>query len=119
MARVVNGINGPFIGKVGSVIGYTRNGVAYMKGLYKARTKGPGEKEVLNRKKFAAAQAWLKPIIDYVRVGFKGYNERFEGFVAAKSWLMKNALQVIDNEIIIDPALIKISFGDLPKMKVA
>ena len=44
--------------------------------------------EVLNRKKFAAAQAWLKPIIDFVRVGFKGYNERFEGFVAAKSWLM-------------------------------
>ena len=41
MARLINGINGPFIGKAGSVIGYTVNGVGYIKGLYKKRTKKP------------------------------------------------------------------------------
>ncbi len=114
MARLINGINGPFVGKAGSVIGYTVNGVGYMKGLYKKRTKKPKEGEALNRKKFAAAQAWLQPVTDFVRVGFKGYNERFQGFTAAKSWLMKNCIQVIDGEIVIDPALVKISSGNLP-----
>lgn len=114
MARLINGINGAFVGKAGSVIGYTVNGVGYIKGLYKKRTKKPKEGEVLNRKKFAAAQAWLKPAADFVRVGFKGYHERFQGFTAAKSWLMKNCIQVIDGEIRIDPALVKISSGDLP-----
>lgn len=77
MARLINGINGPFVGRVGSIIGYTVNGEGFIKGLYKKRTKKPTEGEVLNRKKFAAAQAWLQPVTDFVRVGFKGYNERF------------------------------------------
>ena len=114
MARLINGINGPFVGKAGAVIGYTVNGVGYMKGLYKKRSKKPTEGEILNRKKFAAAQAWLKPITAFVREGFKGYNESFQGFVAAKSWLMKNCIQVIEGEILIDPSLVKISSGDLP-----
>lgn len=114
MARLINGINGPFIGKAGSVIGYTVNGVGYIKGLYKKRTKKPKEGEILNRKKFAAAHAWLLPLLDFVRVGFKGYNERFQGFAAAKSWLLKNCMQVVDGEIRIDPALVKISSGNLP-----
>lgn len=114
MGRLINGFNGPFVGKAGAMIGYTVNGIGYIKGLYKKRTKKPKEGEILNQKKFAAAQAWLKPITAFVRVGFKGYNERFQGFVAAKSWLMKNCIQVIDGEIWIDPALVKISSGDLP-----
>jgi hypothetical protein len=113
MARMTQGINGPFIGKIGTVIGYTVNGKWYMKGLYKRRTKAPTPGELLNQKKFAAAQLWLKPVTDYVRVGFKGYNERFQGFGAAKSWLMKNAMQVVEGEVIIDPSLVKISAGDL------
>lgn len=117
MGRLINGVNGPFIGKAGSIIGYTVNGVGYIKGLYKRRTKLPTEKEAFNRKKFAAAQNWLQPLTNIVRAGFKGYNERFQGFAAAKSFLMKNALQVIDGEIVIDPALVKISFGNLPLPK--
>lgn len=114
MARLINGANGPFIGKAGSFIGYTVNGVAYMKGLYKKRTKAPTDVELLNRKKFAAAQHWLTPLRDFIKPGFKGYNERFQGFSAAKSWLMKNALHVVDGEVVIDPSLVKISSGGLP-----
>ena len=50
MGRLVNGPNGPFIGKAGSFVGYTVNGVDYIKGIYKQRTKPPTEKEkVQNR----------------------------------------------------------------------
>lgn len=113
MARLINGANGPFIGKAGSFIGYTINGVAYMKGLHKTRTKPFTEGELLNQKKFAAAQKWLRPTLDFVKPGFKDYNERFQGFSAAKSWLMKNAMHVADGEVIIDPSLVKISSGSL------
>ncbi len=114
MGRLINGPNGPFIGKAGSFIGYTVNGVGYIKGIYKLRTKPPTEKEAFNQKKFAVAQEWLQPLKNIVRAGFRGYNERFQGFVAAKSYLMKNALKVIDGEIFIDPALVRISSGTLP-----
>jgi hypothetical protein len=113
MARLINGINGPFIGKAGSVIGYTMNGVAYMKGLPKKRTKPFTERELLNQKKFAAAQRWLRPLLEFVKPGFKGFNERFQGFSAAKSWLMKKAMFVVNGEVIIDPSLVKISSGSL------
>lgn len=114
MGRLINGPNGPFIGKAGSYIGYVVNGVGYIKGNYKPRTKPPTEDEAFNREKFAVAQRYLTPFKLHVRAGFKGYNPRFQGFVAAKSYLMKNALKVVDREIIIDPSLIKISSGTLP-----
>jgi len=117
MGRLVGGINGPIIGKVGTVIGSSRNGIPYLKGPYKNRTKIISEKEELNRRKFAAAQAWLKPLLNFVRAGFKGYSERSEGFISAKSYLLKNALKVVDNDIVIDPVLMKLSFGDLPMSK--
>ena len=114
MGRFKHGINGPFVGKVGKVIGSSRYGIPYMKGPYKSRTKTISEKEEFNRKKFAASQAWLKPLKEYLRRGFKGYSPRSEGFVSAKSYLHKNALRVEEDHIIIDPALVLISFGDLP-----
>lgn len=113
MGRLINGPNGPFIGKAGSLIGYTVNGIGYIKGLYKPRTKEPTEKEAFNRQKFAKAQHYLRPLGACVKAGFKGYNQRFQGFAAAKSYLMRNALKVIDGEIIIDPSLVKISCGNL------
>jgi hypothetical protein len=50
MGRLINGANGPFIGKVGAIIGYTVNGVGYIKGLYKKRTKAPTERKLLTAK---------------------------------------------------------------------
>ena len=55
-----------------------------------------------------------RPFVSLLNPGFKGYNERFQGFSAAKSWLMKNALSVVDGEVVIDPSLVKISSGSLP-----
>jgi hypothetical protein len=114
MGSLLSGINGPIRGKVGTVIGSSRNGVPYIKGPYKKRTKSISQKEQLNRKKFAAAQAWLAPLLDFVREGFRGYSQRSQGFVAAKSWLLKNAFIGEEGNQHIDPALAKLSAGDLP-----
>ena len=114
MGRLLGGVNGQIQGKVGQISGSSRNGIPYIKGPYKNRTKTVSKKELLNRKKFAAAQAWLAPILDFVREGFRGYSKRSQGFVAAKSWLLKNGFTGQGEDLRIDPSLVKVSFGDLP-----
>ncbi|HLA59725.1 MAG TPA: DUF6266 family protein [Puia sp.] len=114
MGKLLGGVNGQIQGKVGNMIGSSRNGVPYIKGPYKKRTLTVSDKELLNRKKFALAQDWLAPILNFVRVGFKGYSQRSQGFVAAKSWLLKNAFTGEGDDFRINPALVKVSSGDLP-----
>lgn len=42
------------------------------------------------------------------------YSPKVEGFIAAKSYLLKNAFEGEAPDFIINPALVKVSFGDLP-----
>jgi hypothetical protein len=114
MATYTNGINGNFRGKVGTVIGSSWKGKPYMKSLHSKRTIPPHEKEQLNRDKFAMAHRWLKPVTDFVRAGYKGYSGTVEGFLAAKSYLLKNAFEGVGADMVVNPALMKVSYGDLP-----
>lgn len=114
MGRLLNGILGPFTGTVATVIGSSRRGIPYMKGRHKARKINVSESELQNRHKFKVAQAWLKPLVDVVRLGFKNYSAKSQGFVSAKSYLYKHALKEEGGTVIIDPSLMKVSFGSLP-----
>lgn len=114
MARYTNGIHGPFSGLVGTVVGASRNGKPYMRSRPSKRTIPPTPKEAANRRKFALAQKWLAPIVDLVREGFRGYSEKSEGFIAAKSYLLKNAVEGEGEKMVINPALVKVCYGDLP-----
>jgi hypothetical protein len=114
MARFTQGINGPFQGKVGRVIGATWKGIPYMRSLPKKRRSAPSEKELANRKKWSLSQSWLQPITEFIQLGWKGYSQKSEGFVAAKSYLLKHAFEGEGPDIHINPALVKLSAGDLP-----
>lgn len=114
MAKFNDGINGPFKGKVGTVVGATWKGIHYMRSLPSERTSPPTKGEQANRKKWALSQSWLQPITHFVRIGWKGYSRKSEGFIAAKSYLMKNAFEEVAGDVIINPALVKLSSGDLP-----
>jgi hypothetical protein len=105
---------GSFSGKVGGIIGSSWKGIPYIKAAHKSRTKKISDKEKGNRSRFAMAQAWLKPLLEFVRVGFKGYTPTVEGYIAAKSYLMKNAMEGTGADSTINPALVRVSFGDLP-----
>lgn len=118
MGILKNGPNGGYSGKAGSFIGYKLNGQDIIRGIPRKRKKKPGKLEQANRDKFAQMQAWLKPLLDFLRVGFKGYAPTFQGFVAAKSYNSKHAfVQKEDGSWHIDPALALVSFGTiaLPK----
>jgi hypothetical protein len=114
MGQLISGINGHIRGKIGTVIGSSWKGKPYVKGPYKKRTAKVGKGEAGNRNKFAEAQFWLKPLLKFVREGFKGYTDRVEGFCAAKSHLLLNAFKGVQPDIRINPALVAVSFGDLP-----
>jgi len=114
MAIYKNGINGAFSGKIGAVVGVTSKGKSYMRALPSKRTGPVSEGEKASRDKFAKAHHWLKPVLPFVRAGFKGYSDTAEGFLAAKSYLLKNAFEHNGNSLVINPALVKVSHGDLP-----
>jgi hypothetical protein len=120
MGKISEGILGPVKGGVGPVVGSSWKGIPYLKKKYSKRTNDVSKKELANREKFGKAQLWLKPLTEFVRVGFKGYTPLVEGFVAAKSYLLKNAIEgdvsiegVMSN-ISINPSKVRVSYGDLP-----
>lgn len=112
MARLVNGILGGFSGKVGTVVGVIIGEDCIIRGLPKKRTKFTAN-ELENQKKLATVQAYLDPLIDLLKVGFNNYYTKTGGFRAAVSYFRKNALVSDDAGHYIDPALAKISGGDL------
>lgn len=114
MARIFNGITGQFQGTVGTVVGATWKGIPYMRSRPKKRTGVVSKKESANRNKFAMAHTWLQPLTYFLREGFKGYTPTVEGFLAAKSYLLKNAFEGEGENLVINPAKVKVSYGDLP-----
>jgi hypothetical protein len=114
MATYTEGLFGNIKGRIGNVIGSSWKGKPYLKGSYDKRTKPARKKEQLNRDKFGKAHRWLQPVTEFVRAGFKGYTPTVEGFLAAKSYLLRNAFEGEGDEMRINPALMKVSYGELP-----
>ena len=71
MAQFPNGILGGLVGTIGPLIGSSINGVHYLKSRYKKRKATNHPNEIANRKKFAAAHAFLHPLLEVVREGFR------------------------------------------------
>ncbi|WP_316818039.1 DUF6266 family protein [Pedobacter nyackensis] len=119
MAILKNGILGGFSGKVGTVIGYTLMGQEIIRGRGEGRKAPFTEGELTNQQKFGLTQAWLKPITNFLRVGFQHYAKTYEGFVAAKSYNSKNALVYDDAGAHVDPTLALVSYGDMDLAETA
>ncbi|MET3114750.1 hypothetical protein AAKU52_002487 [Pedobacter sp. CG_S7] len=113
MGKAKDGVFGGVTGKVGNLVGYYLNGQYILRSAPgKRRRKGKlGEKE--NRKKFGIAQAWLKPICFFVRVGFKNYGSSTGGYKAAVSYTLLNAIAGEYPNQYVDPELVQVSGGDL------
>lgn len=114
MGRIQFGSLGPINGKVGNLVISSWKGKPYVKSAPGERTAPPTPKEMVNRKKWSMAHAWLKPVTQFVREGFKGYTDTIEGFIAAKSYLLKNAFEGEAPDLTINPNLVKVSSGELP-----
>ena len=116
MGLAKNGNFGGISGKVGNAISYELNGQQVVRTVGERPKKKPTQKEKVNRDRFAKLQAWLQPLLPFLRVGFKNYAPTFQGFVAAKSYNAGRVFsQQTNGESIIDPSLAFVSHGSLTR----
>lgn len=111
MARLVNGINGPITGKVGTVSGSHRNGKAYIR-ANPVRRAPQTTNELAAKQRFAAAHRFLSPMLNYLREGFR--HQLKKGYNGAKSYTLLNAMEGEPMESGVNPELVQVSMGELP-----
>jgi len=114
MATNEKGILGGFSGKVGTVIGGSWNGVDYMRGLPSHMTNPQTEKQQNQREKVAIIIQFLRPLKDFLRVGFHKQAIKMSAFNAATSYNMAHALFDNDPNFGIDYSKVMVSQGKLP-----
>ena len=115
MAILNGGPNSGFSGKAGSVVGYYQYGKWVIRGLprYSKKNKKGSVKQNICRSRFSKMQSFLKPLLQFIHVGFKLEAERNGNSAhnSAKSW---NMLHAFNEEGEINYSDFRISMGDLP-----
>lgn len=95
MAILKNGINGPFSGRVGNVVGYQLNGQNIIRSLPVRTKRKPSKKVLLNRARMKATSQFLSPIKEIIAFGYKNLappGSRIGAFQQAQSYIVKNAI---------------------------
>lgn len=117
MAILKGGINGPFSGKVGSVVGYELNGQAIIRGLPNVIKRPPSPLALINRNRMKAVSKFLSPIVPIINFGYKKIappGSRIGTFQAAQSYLFKQAIDYDQDTVpYINPEKALIFRGDL------
>jgi hypothetical protein len=118
MATIPNGITGPFIGKVGPVVGYVSRGKAIIRSrpaLSKSRKLSiPQQKQ---HAKFSLMNRFLQPIISFLNETKKTADIDLTGYNKAFSYNVKNAIAGSYPDLMIDFNMVLLTRGDLPNIK--
>lgn len=114
MATYRKGVNGPFKGKLGSVVGVTWRGIDVIRSLGEPNAKAPSEKQLDQRYVFALVNSWLKPLRDLIWIGFQIFKGTKTPMNGAVSLLLKEAVTGNSREnYAIDFAKVILSRGEL------
>lgn len=115
MARLPKGLFGGFSGKLGDLVGYTRNGKDLVRTRGKS-TKPASVKQLAVRQKISLLNTTLGAMLTVINVGFKlavkGTDKN--PFNEAVSYNFKHACQGVYPEISIDYSKLLVSQGSLP-----
>ena len=115
MGKLLQGVNGPFSGKVGTVVGYVWEDLPVIRGLPKKRTKPFTEKELNQQARFTIMNQFLVPLKDLLNTTFAHLAYRMKGFNKAFSYNVKAAIRVFRPDLSIDYPIVLLSRGDLTK----
>jgi len=113
MGTIKKGILGGFSGKVGTVVGASWKGIAYMRSLPQKVRNPRTEPQMMQRTKFAVTLNFLKPLNGLLRTGWKLYAHRQSPINAAMSFTIANAITGTYPNYAIDPSKVYISRGGL------
>jgi len=92
MARIKKGILGGVSGKVGNVVGGNWKGVDYLRSLPTEVRNANSVLQHAQRAKFRVLIAFLRPMKELIRIGFKPDASRITAFNAATSYNYHHAL---------------------------
>lgn len=118
MARLTNGIFGPFTGKIGGVVGSSWRGIPVLKIAPKETTKKPSAAQLLQRAKFSFAMAFLHPIKPFLADRFGKMEGSKSPFDLALSYHLKEAIVVEDAMLLMNYPKVCISKGHLRGLEV-
>lgn len=114
MGIIRQGVNGGFSGKAGSVVGSSWQGIDYIKGLSKARTKPASQAQLEQQAKFALAVKFLKPIKDMLNKTYAQVQVgKAKGFNMAVRQVLKDSIQGVYPSFGIDYSQVKLAAGSL------
>ena len=113
MGIIKQGILGGFNGTVGTVIGSSWKGLAYMRGKAQNIKNPRTEKQMAQRIKFATAQKFVKVITAYLQVGYRNYTEHKTAVNAAMSYTVRNCMTGTYPNFSIDSSKVMVSNGSL------
>ncbi len=114
MGTINQGILGPFLGKVGSVVGSTWKGIAYMRGLPASVANPQTDAQLTQRQKWAVTIRFLQPLSEFLKVGFKAFAVKMTGINAAMQYNIKNVLTGTYPNIAVDYPNALVARGTLP-----
>ncbi len=92
MGKIKSGILGGFQGTVGTVVGSSWKGIDYMRSKSHNVTNPRTELQQMQRGKMALTAQTLRPLLGYLRIGFKNEAVRKSAYNAAFSYTIRNAI---------------------------
>lgn len=113
MGKIRQGILGGFNGTVGTVVGGSRKGTAYMRGKAQSIKNPRTEKQMAQRMKFGLAQKFVKVMTAYLQVGFRNYTQHQTATNGAMSHTVRNCVVGKYPSFGIDPSKVLVSSGSL------
>ncbi len=114
MARINQGISGGFSGKVGTVTGENWNGIDYMRSNESGRKDAKSTAQLDQRARLTTVVQFLRPLKEFLRIGFKNRASKLSAFNAATSYNLEHALAGSFPDYRIDYSRARISQGKLP-----
>jgi hypothetical protein len=114
MATYSKGINGPFRGKVGTVIGSSWKGIDYMKSRPRKKNDKPSVAQLDQREKFKTIGNFMKKMTNVVLLGFNKNLPGDTGYNNATAYALKNALDTTTSPLSIRYSKVLVTRGEYP-----
>lgn len=117
MAILKAGVNGPFSGKVGSIVGYELNGQTIIRSLPAIVKRPPSKLTIINRMRVKVVSQFLKYIKKPIAFGYKNIapkGSRVGTFQLAQSYLITNAIDYdAESMPYVNPEKVVVFRGDI------
>jgi Family of unknown function (DUF6266) len=118
MGTLLNGINGPVIGKVGPVVGYVWKKKQVIRSLANKSKKPLSPLQLQQRAKFRLMNYFLNSLKDLLNVTYGHLVENMTGFNKAFSYNVKNAVKGNHPDLKVDYTRVLLGRGDLTNVSM-